>query len=223
MRLFENITRVKQIMGISESESSSKMDLEARKFYEYEVPQSTDVIEVANTWEGGGYEWAGGTGLGIPLMWTNPETNEEEVLKDKQKNGTYCSGYALQVGYIVAKNRGLLENKTKKELLDFIREWYQSYPKTCVQAITNLGIGVEVSLDDATAGDFCQLWRTGGSGHNVIFLSHIFDENDEVIGIKYRSTQKSTDGIGDNKEFFYGFKKGRVKKDMIYFARLNES
>lgn len=224
MKLTENIIRIQEVMGITESESSSKMDIEARKFYEYEVPDSTDVVEVANFWEGGGYEWAGGTGLGIPLMWTNPETGEEEVLKDKQKNGTYCSGYALQVGYIVARNRGLLEDKTKKELLDFIREWYQSYPKTCVEAIVNIGIGEEISLDDAIPGDFCQLWRTGGSGHNVIFLDHILNDDGDIIGIEYRSTQKSTGGIGNNKEYFSdsGKGKGKVLRDKIYFARLND-
>ena len=196
------------------------LDMAAIEFYNKEVPTSTDVITIANYWEGGGYVWAGGTGLGIPLMWVNPETGKEEVLKDKQANGTYCSGYALQVGYIAAKNRGLIEGKTKPQLLKFIREWYQSNPKTCVTAITNLGIGVEYTLEEAQPGDFCQLWRTKGSGHNVIFLSHI-KEGNKIIGINYRSTQKSTNGIGNNKEYFSDSGKGSVLRNKIFFARLN--
>ena len=177
--LSENINRLKVLMNISETTDAKKLDLEAITFYETIVPDSTDVIEVANSWEGGGYVWGGGSGLGIPLMWTNPETGQEEVLKDKQNKGTYCSGYALQVGYIVAKNRGLLTNKTKEQLLTFIKEWYQSSPKTCVTASVNLGIGVEIEFDNAQEGDFCQLWRTDDSGHNVVFKNFIYKNDIE--------------------------------------------
>lgn len=219
--LTENISRLKFLMNINEMTDAKKLDLEALNFYETIVPESTDVIEVANSWEGGGYVWGGGTGLGIPLMWTNPETGQEEVLKDKQNEGTYCSGYALQVGYIVAKNRGLLTSKTKEQLLKFIKEWYQSSPKTCVTASVNLGIGVEIEFDDAQEGDFCQLWRTNDSGHNVIFKNFIY-KNDTIVGIHYRSTQKATDGIGDRTEYFTNGG-GSVKKAMTYFVRLNNS
>lgn len=218
MKLIKNIENL--IQEESLAEKAKMLDLKALAFYQSEVPTSTDVIEVANYWKGGGYVWAGGTGLGIPLMWVNPETGKEEVLKDKQANGTYCSGYALQVGYIVAKNRGLIAGKTKAQLLKFMKEWYQSNPKTCVTAIVNLGIGKEYTLEEAQPGDFCQLWRTKGSGHNVIFLSYI-KSGDKIIGINYRSTQKSTGGIGNNKEYFSDSGKGSVLRNKIFFARLN--
>jgi hypothetical protein len=218
--LSENIGRLKFLMNINEISDTNKLDLDAIKFYETVVPDSTDVMEVANSWEGGGYVWGGGTGLGIPLMWTNPKTGKEEVLKDKQDKGTYCSGYALQVGYIVAKNRKILQNKTKPQLLTFIKEWYQSYPKTCVTAIINLGIGNEIKLEDAEEGDFCQLWRTNDSGHNVIFKKFLY-KDEKIIGIEYRSTQPKTNGIGDNKEYFTNGG-GKIKKDSTYFVRLNK-
>lgn len=217
--LKKNIERLASLMNINESTESKMMDLSAIKFYETKVPESTDVIEVADSWVGGGYVWGGGSGLGIPLMWTNPETGQEEVLKDKQENGTYCSGYALQVCYIVAKNRGIITNKTKNELLNFMKEWYQSSPKTCVTAITNLNIGQEIEFEDAAEGDFCQLWRSNNSGHNVVFKNFIYKDN-VIVGINYRSTQKSTGGIGDRVEYFTNGG-GTVKKDMTYFARLN--
>jgi hypothetical protein len=219
--LTENIKRVKTLMNIVESQSAKMLDLEAIIFYDTIVPDSTDVMEVANTWEGGGFVWEKGTGLGIPLMWTNPETGIEEVLKDKQENGTYCSGYALQVGYIVAKNRGLLNNKSKEQLLTFIKEWYQSSPKTCVTASVNLDIGTEIEFENAQEGDFCQLWRTNGGGHNVVFKNFVY-KNDVIVGIHYRSTQKATDGIGDMTEYFTNGG-GEVKKNMTYFVRLNNS
>jgi hypothetical protein len=207
-------------MNINEISDTNKLDLDAIKFYETVVPDSTDVMEVANSWEGGGYVWGGGSGLGIPLMWNNPKTGKEEVLKDKQDKGTYCSGYALQVGYIVAKNRKILQNKTKSQLLTFMKEWYQSYPKTCVTAIINLGIGNEIKLEDAEEGDFCQLWRTNDSGHNVIFKKFLY-KDEKIIGIEYRSTQPKTNGIGDNKEYFTNGG-GKIKKDSTYFVRLNK-
>jgi len=217
--LLENISRLKSLMKINEATKGQMLDIKALKFYEEEVPTSTDVIEVAESWEGGGYIWGSGSGLGIPLMWTNPDTGQEEVLKDKQEEGTYCSGYVLQVGYITAKNRGLLDNKTKDELLTFIKEWYQANPKTCVTAITNLGIGQEIEFENAAEGDFCQLWRKDGSGHNVVFKNFVY-KDDKIVGINYRSTQKLTHGIGDRIEYFTD-SSGKVKKDMTYFARLN--
>jgi hypothetical protein len=219
--LIEDIQRLMVLMDIKESVESKKLDLKAIEFYKNVVPESTDVITVAETWNGGGYIWGGGSGLSIPLMWTNPETGQEEVLKDKQDEGTYCSGYVLQVGYIVAKNRGLLDNKTKEELIKFINEWYQASPKTCVTAITNIGIGTEITFENAQEGDFCQFWRTANNGgHNVIFKSFVY-KNDEIVGINYRSTQKLTDGIGDRTEYFTDGG-GKVDKSKTYFARLND-
>ena len=83
--LLENISRLKSLMKINEATKGQMLDIKALKFYEEEVPTSTDVIEVAESWEGGGYIWGSGSGLGIPLMWTNPDTGQEEVLKDKKK------------------------------------------------------------------------------------------------------------------------------------------
>lgn len=231
MNLNENINRIKQMMGIlNESSNYAQLNAKAKQFYKTEVPISTDVVEVAKTWEGGGYNWGGGTGLSIPLMWYNAKTGKEELLKDKQEQGTYCSGYALQVGYIVARNRGLIDGKTKEQLVKFINEWYTSNPKTCVTAILNLGIGTEVNLDQSEQGDFCQLWRTDNSGHNVILLELLKNKEGEIIGLKYRSTQTKTNGIGDRIEYFSGFKgpdekgkiiTGKVNKNKIFFARLN--
>ncbi len=218
--LKENIERVKNLMQIKESSQSKMLDLKAIEFYNNVVPDSTDVMQVAESWQGGGDVWESGTGLSIPLMWTNPETGQEEVLKDKQEKGTYCSGYALQVGYIVAKNRKLLDNKTKSELLNFMKEWYQASPKTCVTAITNLGIGTEINFEDAQEGDFCQLWRVNNKGgHNVIFKNFVY-KDDKIVGIHYRSTQTLTDGIGDRTEYFTNGG-GSVNKNETYFARLN--
>ena len=50
--------------------------------------------------------------------------------------------------------------------------------------------------------------------------SHIYD-GDSIIGINYRSSQKSTDGIGSSSEHFSDSGKGKVDKDVTYFGRMN--
>ena len=47
-------------------------------------------------------------------------------------------------------------------------------------------------------------------------------KNNVIVGIHYRSTQKSTDGIGNRTEYFTNGG-GEVKKNMTYFVRLNNS
>ena len=49
-------------------------------------------------------------------------------------------------------------------------------------------------------------------------------EGGKPIGVKYRSTQKLTDGIGDRVEYFAGEgdKKGLVDRERLYFGRLDE-
>jgi hypothetical protein len=49
-------------------------------------------------------------------------------------------------------------------------------------------------------------------------------EGGRIIGIKYRSSQKSTDGIGDRVEYFADVKgrEGKVDRARTYVARLDE-
>ena len=117
----------------------------------------------------------------------------------------------------------MFDGKSESEVSKFSSNWYSAggaNGKLCVEALENLGIGKEVLLENAQEGDFCQIWRTNGSGHSVIFLSHIY-EGDDIIGFNYRSSQKSTDGIGDSSEYFSDSGKGKVNKDVTYFGRMD--
>ena len=68
-----------------------------------------------------------------------------------------------------------------------------------------------------------QIWRTNKSGHSVVFVDWV-REGDQIVGIKYRSSQKSTDGIGDRVEYFADAagKGGKVDRKRTYVARLND-
>ena len=194
-------------------ESNRRVLNEVDDYSEY----GTNIIDIANQFSGGGYKWEGVSGVCIPLK------HDGKIIRSYDEGGpSHCCGFTLSIAFIAATNRGLLENKTKKEVSKFSSEWYSAGGKDgklCVTSLENLGIGKEVSLENAQEGDFCQLWRTNGSGHSVIFESHIYD-GDNIIGINYRSSQKSTDGIGGSKEHFSDSGKGKMDKDVTYFGRM---
>ena len=73
--------------------------------------------------------------------------------------------------------------------------------------------------DEAEAGDFVQLWRHSGSGHSCIFRAWVRDDDDEIVGLRYWSTQSSTDGIGERVERF-GTAGSAVKRDELYIVRV---
>jgi len=178
----------------------------------------TDVMAVANKFSGGGYKWGGVSGVCIALF------HNGKLIRGYNEGGpSHCCGFTLSVAFITATNRGLLEDKTEKQVSKFSSDWYGAggvNGKLCVAALKNIGIGYEVSLEEAKEGDFCQIWRTNGSGHSVIFISHIYD-GDNIIGFNYRSSQKSTNGIGDTKEYYSDSGKGSMDRKYTYFGRMN--
>lgn len=179
----------------------------------------TDIITIANKFSGGGYRWEGVSGVCIPLY------HNGKLIRSYDEGGpSHCCGFTLSVAFIAASNRGLFDNKSQSAVSKFSSDWYSAggvNGKLCVTALKNIGIGYEVSLEKAINGDFCQIWRTNGSGHSVIFLSHIYDYNNNIIGFNYRSSQKSTDGIGNAKEYFSDSGKGKMNRQYTYFGRMN--
>lgn len=91
------------------------------------------------------------------------------------------------------------------ELLDFRTDWYvrDLFGSGVVEAVERAGIGARVTnLGEAQPGDFVQFWRNSGSGHSVIFDGLNYDDAGTLQGIRYWSTQGSTDGIGYRVENF---------------------
>ena len=171
--------------------------------------------------EGGGYntKWAGS---GTP----EEVTFQGERVLARGTGGTYCCGYTFAVAMKAGQQLKLLEGKSLEQIKRFQKEWYgavaepQIREKQCALAAGNLGVGREVSPDEARPGDFMQIWRTSKSGHSVIFLSWI-EKDGKRIGFNYRSSQGSTRGIGDAAEYFSdsGVEGGKVMRDRIYFGR----
>ena len=182
--------------------------------------KSGDVVAIAHAFpDGGGYEWKG---TGVP---ENVCFNDKLILA--KGKATYCSGFTFAVAMKAAAERGLLKNKATEHVQAFQKEWYgatkESGETQCAYAIEKLGVGKSIAIKDAKPGDFLQLWRTNKSGHSVVFLEWVADAG-RPIGVKYRSSQTSTNGIGDRIEYFTGIpgKKGSVDPRRLYFGRLND-
>ena len=186
-----------------------------------EVSPNEIVLSAARSYpDGGGYN----------LKWAGSGTPEEILFKGerilaKGVEGTYCCGFTFAVAMKAGAEMKLFEGKTLEQIKRFQKEWYGAVEepeireKQCALAVGNLGVGRQVSADEAMPGDFMQLWR-GKSGHSVIFLSWI-EKDGKRIGFNYRSSQGSTKGVGDTAEYFSdsGVEGGRVLRDRIYFGR----
>lgn len=186
-----------------------------------EAPRS--VLEIARSHkDGGGYVWEGGSGCPQAI-----DFDGQSIVKGQEK-GTYCSGFTFTVAMEAAAERGLLRGKSIEEVRRFQKEWYgvpkDAAERQCAVAVERLGIGQEIKkLEAGKPGDFVQIWRTNKSGHSVVLVDWV-REGGEIVGLKYRSSQKSTDGIGDRIEYFSDApgKKGQVIRERTYLARLGK-
>lgn len=71
------------------------------------------------------------------------------------------------------------------------------------EALMTFGMGTMVTdWNQAQFGDFVQIWRWNGSGHSMVFVDWIKNSTGTITGLKYWSSQKKTNGIGYNTEYF---------------------
>lgn len=175
------------------------------------------VLEIAKSLEGGGYKWSS-SGVPKSIFFKN-----SEILK-KSNEGTFCSGYTFMVAFDALLESGKIDHLEVDDIKWLQRNWYgtnaESGETQCLFSLEKLKLGMGVMHADAMPGDFVQFWRNNKSGHSVIFLDWVKNASGKIIGIKYRSTQKSTNGIGDRIETI-----GNGEKDIdikrLYIVRLN--
>ncbi len=183
-----------------------------------------NVLKIAAAFpDGGGFNWDGGTGTPEEIKF-----NGEKILS-KSRRGTYCCGFTFAVVMRAASEAGLLEGKSAEQIRAFQQHWYANTPKSRekqqIFALQWLGIGHEVPLLDAQPGDFIRLWH-GSSGHSVIFVRWVTAADGKKIGLEYRGTQSSTNGIGNRTEYLPGapdHKRGDFDVKRTYAGRLGNS
>ena len=173
---------------------------------------------------GGGYVWKS---TGVPHTIRH---DGQVILEKTSADGTYCSGVTFTVVMEAARRLDLLRDVPAEQVKQFQRHWYgtdaASAETQCVYAMQQLGVGQAVEPEDARPGDFVQFWREK-SGHSVVFLDWIRDEQGQRQGLRYWSSQKATDGMGVHREWFRGSrdaagKEGSVDPDRLYIGRLND-
>ncbi len=171
--------------------------------------------------DGGGYNWvAGSTGVPEEIRF------KDTLILSKGKGGTYCCGITFAVVMQAGTELGMLDSLSPAEIKLLQKRFYgvpkDAQERQCVMALEEAGLGAEVTADEARAGDFLQFYRDKG-GHSVIFLNWV-EENGQRIGFTYRSSQKSTNGVGDRTEYFSDAegKGGKVDRTRMYFGRLGK-
>ncbi len=156
------------------------------------------------------------------------ETIEHQgsVILPASAGGMYCSGFTFQVAMRVARDRGLLDDKSVQDVRRFQKMWYGAWPgseqRQCAMAVEELGIGRSIPLEKARPGDFMQLWCVGKGGHSVVFLGWARDEHGRIVGLRYRSAG-SRKGIGDGASLFADVWPGvsNIDREAVVVARLN--
>lgn len=183
-----------------------------------------DVLRAAYFFpDGGGYCRLSDSGVSDTIE------HDGSIILPPSNGGTYCCGYTFQVAMRVARARGLLKGKTASDVRRFQKMWYGSHPgsefKECAMAVEFLGIGREVPPAQARPGDFITFFNINGQGHSVVFLGWAMDAHGAISGLHFRSSQQSTDGIGDATRYFAdsGPLASGVDRQQIAVARLHRA
>lgn len=184
-------------------------------------PSQDDVVTMAYSVPNGGGYALGDSGTPAPVLF-----NGIEIL-GKKKPGTHCCGFTFYVAMKVAQQRGLLKDSQPYDVKRFQKECYgatnASREREIAMAMENLGIGKQIDPLDARPGDFATFQRTPrGPGHSVVFLEYVKHDG-TIVGVKFRSSQPTTDGVGDVIEYFAssGYRGATVDSNRFYVCRLN--
>lgn len=129
-----------------------------------------------------------------------------------------------QQGYAGDTIKGL----NSEQLYDFILKWYVAGPKTennLVIALEEYKLGKRLTnFEEARPGDFIDFSRENQTGHTVVLIDWI-RVNGKIVGLRYWSSQESTNGIGYKTEYFNilrsdGTKYGKIMTDNVHIGRV---
>lgn len=151
-----------------------------------------------------------------------------KVMRGDPQKRSFCCGLTLQVFYLALekymRERGVLppSQLTPDKVKDFQFLWFcpEINSPGPAEALEKYGLGYRVmDLNEAQPGDFVQFWRNNNTGHSVIFINWVHDEQGNLTALHYWSTQKAT-GISYNTEPI-GNEKSHIDRNRIFIGRLN--
>jgi hypothetical protein len=194
-----------------------------------EVSFNDYVVDVLEEYHRDGrypYNWVSGYhGVTRDLYYKNTRIAKANA---DSSHSTYCSGITFEIYFRSMKrlNRDMgrsedINGMSASNFSDFISKWFvQSTlgdgPGIALEAY---GLGEKIpNMQDVIKGDFVQIWRTSGSGHSVIFMNWTTNSAGDTTGMRYWSTQSSTNGVNYNTEYFSGYG-GNVDKAHTYYSR----
>lgn len=149
---------------------------------------------------------------------------------------SHCVGITFEVFFrsMAAWNRqqGFTGDSIKglsyEQLYDFIQKWYVAGPKTAnnlVIALEKYQLGKRITdFEEARPGDFMDFSRENQTGHTVVFIDWV-RVNGRIVGLRYWSSQESTEGIAYKTEYFNtprqdGSKDGLIMEDTVLIGRV---
>jgi len=150
---------------------------------------------------------------------------------------SHCSGITFEVFFKAMQQRNIeagistsdFNGMDFEQMKDFMLTWYVANgPKpvsNIAVAVEKYGLGKQIhQLEQAKAGDFVDISRENWTGHTVVLINWIW-KDDKIIGLKYWSSQGSTNGIYYHTEYFNipdatGIPYGNVLVDQVYIARV---
>jgi len=155
----------------------------------------------------------------------------KKVMQGEPRKRTYCCGLTLEI-FLRAYNEWLdrhggrsaatlsAEDWPEFKKLWFVLELNGPGPSAALEAYQ---LGRTLRPEEVLPGDFVQMWRTKNSkgkmtGHSVIFLDWTRDNQGDITGIRYWSSQPGTNGISEREES-YG-PDGGISKEYTYFGRV---
>ncbi|MEL7565003.1 MAG: hypothetical protein AAGU27_08995 [Dehalobacterium sp.] len=199
------------------------------------------VLDVIKTYAGGYYpyllnnDYANYNGVTENLCYQDKVLSKANPAGNK---ASFCSGITFEAFFkaMQKRNKDLnlspddFNGMSYDQLFDFMLIWYVANGNKKTNnvsiAVEKYGIGKSITnLENARAGDFIDISREDNSGHTVVFLNWLRDESGRIIGLKYWSSQESTNGISEKEEYFNvtdsnGKKYGSVLINMVYIARV---
>jgi hypothetical protein len=155
----------------------------------------------------------------------------QRVMKGEPKQRTFCCGLTLEV-FLRSYQDWLKDRGGEKAAAFTADEWKRFMKLWFVQktngpgpsaALEAFDLGKEIKPAEVLPGDFVQIWRTENkkgkiSGHSVIFLRWVYNDDNDVIGFEYWSTQPGTDGISKRIEYYGPL--GGMSTEYTYFGRV---
>ena len=146
---------------------------------------------------------------------------------------SHCSGITFEVFFkaMQARNRKLglpiddFNGMSFSQLQDFQMLWYvasgNKRTSNVAAAVEKYGIGRQIhNWEEAKKGDFLDFSRSNQTGHTVVFLHWVRDNDGRIIGLHYWSSQGSTNGIDYVTEYFDFSGRGNVLSNHVYIARV---